>query len=168
MNTASQTETSPTAMRLAAEYKARQARFAAAARKAANRNRYEPLIVETITKAEEEETPIIRLIVHVRSFDEHVKAYRILQKDLEKVGHHRLRKYILHRAHELGVTYSQIIGAGRKREVVAARQLVMWEIKTIIKPEASYPEVGRLFGDRDHTTVLHAVRRVEAMKARVE
>ncbi len=27
----------------------------------------------------------------------------------------------------------------------------------------SFPEIGRRFGDRDHTTVLHAVRKVEKM-----
>jgi chromosomal replication initiator protein len=29
----------------------------------------------------------------------------------------------------------------------------------------SYPDIGRRFGNRDHTTVLHAVRRIEQLKA---
>jgi chromosomal replication initiation ATPase DnaA len=31
-------------------------------------------------------------------------------------------------------------------------------LKTIVKPSISWPEMGRLFGGRDHTTVLHGVR----------
>jgi chromosomal replication initiator protein len=31
--------------------------------------------------------------------------------------------------------------------------------------DMSYPAIGRVFGDRDHTTVMHAVSKVEALMA---
>jgi chromosomal replication initiator protein len=38
----------------------------------------------------------------------------------------------------------------------------MWIAKQITT--RSLPDIGRRFGGRDHTTVLHAVRRIEALK----
>ncbi len=71
------------------------------------------------------------------------------------------RAYIRKRAAELGVTYDEIIGEGRTRSVVAARHLITWELKKIW-PQASWPELGRIMGDRDHTTILFAFRKMEA------
>jgi chromosomal replication initiator protein len=39
----------------------------------------------------------------------------------------------------------------------------MWLAKQITT--RSLPDIGRRFGGRDHTTVLHAVRRIESLKA---
>jgi chromosomal replication initiation ATPase DnaA len=38
----------------------------------------------------------------------------------------------------------------------------MWEIKNTIKPLISFPELGRLFGGRDHTTALHSVNSISS------
>ena len=43
------------------------------------------------------------------------------------------------------------------------RQAAMWLAKKLTT--RSLPDIGRRFGGRDHTTVLHAVRRIEALKA---
>jgi len=47
--------------------------------------------------------------------------------------------------------------------VARPRQVAMWLAKQITT--RSLPDIGRRFGGRDHTTVLHAVRRIEALKA---
>lgn len=153
MITASHTETSPTAQRLAAEYKARQARFAAAARKAARKPSAPPPVILI-----ERNATVIR-IEHSHSW--HIRLWHKWKSDQGNVG----KAHILRRCEELGVTYEEIVGKVKKRDIAAARQLLMWEVKTLIKPDASYPEVGRLFGNRDHTTVLHAVRKIQAQKA---
>jgi len=46
--------------------------------------------------------------------------------------------------------------------VARPRQAAMWIAKQITT--RSLPDIGRRFGGRDHTTVLHAVRRIEALK----
>nr|WP_245620044.1 chromosomal replication initiator protein DnaA [Phenylobacterium immobile] len=51
----------------------------------------------------------------------------------------------------------------RARAVARPRQVAMWLAKQITT--RSLPDIGRRFGGRDHTTVLHAVRRIEALKA---
>lgn len=46
----------------------------------------------------------------------------------------------------------------RTKDVVYPRQLAMWLSKKLTT--RSFPEIGRRFGGRDHTTVLHAVRKI--------
>jgi chromosomal replication initiator protein len=50
----------------------------------------------------------------------------------------------------------------RARAVARPRQVAMWLAKQITT--RSLPDIGRRFGGRDHTTVLHAVRRIEQLK----
>lgn len=49
----------------------------------------------------------------------------------------------------------------RTKVVVRARQIAMYLAKTLTGQ--SLPEIGRRFGGRDHTTVLHAVRKIERL-----
>lgn len=58
------------------------------------------------------------------------------------------------------LTRSQITAARRTAPVVYARQIAMYLCK--FYTTKSYPEIGRRLGGRDHTTVLHGHRKVEA------
>ena len=61
-----------------------------------------------------------------------------------------------------GVPLRDILSAIRTRDVVRVRQVAMWLCRrTTLK---SYPEIGRRFGGRDHTTVLHSERLIEALR----
>jgi len=51
----------------------------------------------------------------------------------------------------------------RARAVARPRQIAMYLAKQLTA--RSLPEIGRKFGGRDHTTVMHAVRKVEELKA---
>lgn len=118
-----------------------------------------------------EPPPIVKIISARRptwklqevNFDLHVQQYR---KRLFRIAASPTVVYIQDRCEELGVKYGDVIGAGRLRDVVAVRHQLMWEIYT--KFGLSYPALGRLFGGRDHTSTLFAVRKIEAMKARGE
>lgn len=93
-------------------------------------------------------------------FDAHVRRWR------EEAGltRHSLKDFVRRRSVELGSDYETIVGPNRSRDAVRARQIIMWEIKQMRGERISYPEIGRLFGSRDHTTVLHAVKKIEALK----
>lgn len=93
-------------------------------------------------------------------FDAHVRRWR------EETGSSRLslKDFVRRRSVELGSDYETVVGPNRSREAVRARQIIMWEIKKMRGEKISYPEIGRLFGSRDHTTVLHAVKKIEALK----
>ncbi|MFI4966925.1 MAG: chromosomal replication initiator protein DnaA, partial [Caulobacterales bacterium] len=62
-----------------------------------------------------------------------------------------------------GLKQADLISERRARAVARPRQVAMWLAKQITT--RSLPDIGRRFGGRDHTTVLHAVRRIEQLKA---
>jgi chromosomal replication initiator protein len=66
-------------------------------------------------------------------------------------------------AEHYGMTQADLISERRNRAIARPRQAAMWLAKQLTT--RSLPDIGRRFGGRDHTTVLHAVRRIEALKA---
>jgi len=62
------------------------------------------------------------------------------------------------------VGHPELISARRTADIVRPRQIAMFLAKALTPN--SLPVIGRKFGDRDHTTVLHAVRKIEALLAR--
>ena len=61
------------------------------------------------------------------------------------------------------VRIADMHSARRARAVARPRQVAMYLSKQLTS--RSLPEIGRKFGGRDHTTVMHAVRKVEELKA---
>jgi chromosomal replication initiator protein len=59
---------------------------------------------------------------------------------------------------------SEMSSKRRARAVVRPRQVAMYLAK-VLTPR-SYPEIGRKFGGRDHSTVIHAVRLIEDLRVR--
>lgn len=57
-----------------------------------------------------------------------------------------------------GFSRSQLLHGGKRRELVRPRQLAMYLVRAM--EGLSLPQIGRLFGGRDHATVLHACRKV--------
>lgn len=60
------------------------------------------------------------------------------------------------------VTKTDLLSDRRTRELVKPRQIACYLAKQLTP--RSLPEIGRKLGGRDHTTVLHAIRKVEAMR----
>ncbi len=61
------------------------------------------------------------------------------------------------------IKISEIKSKKRTRNLVQPRQVAMYLCRTVAG--ASFPEVGKAFGGKDHTTVLHACRQVEERRA---
>ena len=66
-------------------------------------------------------------------------------------------------AEHFGLKQADLISACRTRAIARPRQAAMWLAKQLTT--RSLPDIGRRFGGRDHTTVLHAVRRIEELRA---
>ena len=60
-----------------------------------------------------------------------------------------------------GFTVEAIKGKSRQRPLVSARQIGMYVFRDMT--ELSYPAIARLFGGRDHTTVIHAVDKTQRL-----
>ncbi len=68
-------------------------------------------------------------------------------------------------AEMFGFAIADLIGQSRRRPLVTARQVGMYVFRELT--DFSYPMIGREFGGRDHTTVIHAVEKItEQMKER--
>lgn len=65
-------------------------------------------------------------------------------------------------AEHYALKQADLLSERRARAIARPRQVAMWLAKQITT--RSLPDIGRRFGGRDHTTVLHAVRRIEALK----
>lgn len=64
-------------------------------------------------------------------------------------------------ARHYNVSKADLLSSRRTRTIVRPRQIAMYLAK-VLTPR-SLPEIGRRFGGRDHTTVLHAVRKIEGL-----
>lgn len=64
--------------------------------------------------------------------------------------------------HYFKISKGDMISPRRTAAPVLARQIAMYLCRNLTI--RSLPEIGRRFGGRDHTTVLHAVRKIERIK----
>lgn len=60
-----------------------------------------------------------------------------------------------------GISMDDILGEKRNADLCHLRHYIMWLAK--IETGLSYPQIGRAFGNKDHTTILHGVKKIEAM-----
>ena len=91
---------------------------------------------------------------------------RSLEGVLPKEGR-RPRLTVLHIKEEVALHYqipvSELDGASRKKEIAQARQVAVYLARELT--ELSFPSIGREFGDRDHTTVMHGYSKIKLLLA---
>ncbi len=68
-----------------------------------------------------------------------------------------------HVSAHFNIRQAEMVSARRARAVARPRQIAMYLSKQLTP--RSLPEIGRRFGGRDHTTVIHAVRQIEKLRA---
>ena len=72
-----------------------------------------------------------------------------------------MRDIMMAVSRECDVTLQALKSGRRQVRIVKARQLAMYLSRELTR--RTYPEIGRQFGDRDHTTVMHAGRKLEGL-----
>jgi len=63
---------------------------------------------------------------------------------------------------EFRIAINEIKGPRRHRNITVPRQIAMYLVRELT--DESLPQIGQLFGGRDHSTVINALKRVEAMR----
>ena len=62
-----------------------------------------------------------------------------------------------------GITIEDLCGSSRSRVLVTARQIAMYLCRELT--DLSLPKIGQQFGGRDHTTVMHADKKIRQLMA---
>ena len=83
----------------------------------------------------------------------------LLRSSQKKVNIEQIQKKV---SEHFNVKMSDMSSARRSRTIARPRQIAMYLSKNLTS--RSLPEIGRRFGNRDHTTVIHAVRKVEELR----
>jgi chromosomal replication initiator protein len=109
-----------------------------------------------------------RLVAHANLFNRQVTletTHEVLH-DILKAHDRRLTIEEIQRkvAEHYNIRLTDMSSARRARAVARPRQVAMWLAKQLT--QRSLPEIGRKFGNRDHTTVMHAVSRIAELMAR--
>jgi chromosomal replication initiator protein len=86
--------------------------------------------------------------------------YDLLRANDRRVTIEDIQKRV---AEHYNIRLGDMHSARRARAVARPRQIAMYLAKQLTS--RSLPEIGRKFGGRDHTTVMHAVRKVDELKA---
>jgi chromosomal replication initiator protein len=91
---------------------------------------------------------------------------RSIEGILPKEGR-RPRLTVLHIKEEVALHYQipvqELDGASRKKEIAQARQVAIFLARELT--ELSFPSIGREFGDRDHTTIMHGYSKIKLLLA---
>ena len=92
-----------------------------------------------------------------------VETSRELLADLLRASSRRITVDEIQKqvASHFHIRVADMFSARRSRQIARPRQIAMYLAKNLTS--LSYPEIGRCFGNRDHTTIMHAVRKVEEL-----
>lgn len=83
----------------------------------------------------------------------------VLRSSQQKISIDEIQRKV---ADHYNIRISDLVGPRRLRSLARPRQVAMWLCKSMTS--RSLPEIGRRFGGRDHTTVMHGVRRIDDLR----
>ncbi|TCZ52927.1 chromosomal replication initiator protein DnaA [Roseicella aquatilis] len=140
---------------------------AAAAQVAVPTKVLELLATKIVTNVRELEGALNRLVAHANLFGRpitidsaHEVLHDVLRAHEKRVSIEEIQRKV---AEHYNLRLTDMVSARRARNVARPRQVAMYLAKQLT--QRSLPEIGRRFGNRDHTTVMHAVSRVAELIA---
>jgi chromosomal replication initiator protein len=85
----------------------------------------------------------------------------ILHMEEKPITIEMIQKFV---ADHYGVKLSELKARNNSKSVAEPRQIAMYLTKTLT--DSSLPEIGKGFGGKHHSTVIHSVRKIEGMRKR--
>lgn len=133
-------------------HKARQARFALAAANAGKKQVTLPAKPESRLRM----VPAWRMATI--QFDDHVNRWRVYKYSLAESPHVAM---IRERCEYLKISIEVVMSHVRSAFVCGVRADLYRDLKTKFDPPPSLPRIGRMFKNRDHTTILAGIRKAD-------
>lgn len=95
------------------------------------------------------------------------KNILFIQDVIQKKGNNKdlflnLNKIINEVSDYFEISRLELLSSNRRKKITLARQVAMYLSRSILG--YSYPEIGSFFGGRDHSTVLHSVKKIDQLK----
>ncbi len=119
-----------------------------------------------ISNVREMEGALNRLVAHATLVGTSitVETAQVVLQDLLKTSNKKITIEEIQKkvAEHFNIRLTDMHSPRRSRSVARPRQIAMYLAKSITS--RSLPEIGRKFGGRDHTTVMHAVKKIEELK----
>lgn len=134
-------------------------------------SRVPPAVLEFLarkiaTNVRDLEGALTRVVAHATMLEQEItleSCQETLKDMLRSADRHLTVEEIKKQtADYFGVRPSDLSSSRRAQRITRPRHVAMYLAKTLTS--RSLPEIGRYFGNRDHTTVLHAIRRVEQLR----
>ncbi len=111
------------------------------------------------------EGALTQVVAFAHHFDEPLTkelAEKVLADSVSKTHKPITPELVIDKASELsGFSVEDLKGPNRSRPLVQARQIAMYVLRQLT--DHSYPAIAEAFGGRDHTTVIHAVKKIEGL-----
>ena len=123
------------------------------------------IAVKIDSNVRELEGCLTRLIAYSNMVGEPI-TMELCEKALKEIFEQRIQKKITAElvmqtvSDYYSVSMDEMIGATRKREITVPRQIAIYLTRELTG--MSLPQIGNVFGGRDHTTVMHSCKTVEA------
>jgi chromosomal replication initiator protein len=106
----------------------------------------------------------LRAVVNVTSLD---APFSIVAAPMRPVYRHvvPITTRLINEAEKLwGIPAGSIKSPTRYREVTYPRFAVIYAARRMTRPQRSYPEIGRIIGGRDHSTIISGERRAKELR----
>ena len=98
-----------------------------------------------------------------RAIDPHFAKQEIASSGVARASETSVEDIQRAVCHDFKLRSTDLLSKDRHKSVAFARHVAMYLCKQRLK--CSFPELGRAFGNRDHTTVMSAVRKIDSLRS---
>lgn len=96
--------------------------------------------------------------------EQFAKDFTFIQNSFRGFQKTRINRLIVVIAKHFGTSSKMLKSQSREKQYITPRFLAIYLIRTLTNPRVSFPEIGRIFGGRDHSTTINSYYKVEYLR----